>query len=381
MHGTAEITGRDPRSEHSIRVTVENGRIARVEEIEEETDYYISAGFIDIQVNGYAGFDLNAVEISTEVVTGLVESLLARGVTCFTPTLITAPEVQLCRALKTIAEARRIDRRVAACIASVHIEGPHISSLDGYKGAHREEAIRPPSVREFERWQDAAGGIVGIVTLSPHFSESAEYIAALVKFGVHVALGHTHALPEQISNAVDAGARLSTHLGNGVALEVPRHRNALWRQLAEDRLTASFIADGHHLPWDVFKVMLRAKGIGRSILVSDSVSLAGMMPGTYTSSVGGRVELRADGKLCMLGSEILAGSTASLDQCIGRAVQMAGLPLQDAIAMATSNPGRFVGGRGEIAVGGRADLVRFRWKEKLHIEDVWLAGDRVCEKS
>lgn len=372
-----EIIGLDPRSKRSIRVATENGTIVRVEETNEDTDLYLSAGFVDLQVNGYGGFDLNAEQISTETVTGLVDAMLAKGVTCFAPTLISAREERLCRALRVIAEARRTHPTVAACVPFVHMEGPHISSLDGYRGAHPAEAVRPPSLTEFDRWQDASDGLVGLVTLSPHFDETVKYIAALVNRGVHVAIGHTHAAPEQITAAADAGARLSTHLGNGIALELPRHSNPIWRQLADDRLSASFIADGHHLPGDVLKVMLRAKGVEHSVLVSDAVALAGMPAGVYSSPVGGRVEIRPNGKLCVFGTEMLAGSTASLAQSISCAVHMAGLSLHDVLAMATLNPGRFVGGRGRLAPGTRADLVRFRWDEGVGIEDVWLAGKRV----
>ncbi len=290
---------------------------------------------------------------------------------------ITAPESQICQRLKAVAEARRLHPDAAACIPFVHVEGPHISPLNGYRGAHSVDGVRPPSIAEFERWQDASGDAVGMVTLSPHFEESVEYIAALVHRGVQVAIGHTHASPEQIAIAVDAGACLSTHLGNGVAEEIHRHRNPIWSQLADDRLTATFIADGQHLPASVLKTMLRAKGKQRSILVSDSVALAGMPAGTYTTPVGGQVELRPDGRLCMAGSNLLAGSTASLVQCVGNMVRMIDIPLSDALKMATVNPGRHVGGRGQLAVGARADLMRFRWNDHFEIQDVWLAGERV----
>lgn len=378
--GTGVIIGLDTRSKRSIKVTVEGGIIARIDESNEDSDLYLSPGFVDLQVNGYAGFDLNAEQISPETVTGLVNAMWTQGVTCFAPTLISAPEERLCGALRVVAEARRSDPKAAACIPCVHMEGPSISPLDGYRGAHPAEAIRPPSIAEFDRWQDACEGLIGIVTISPHFDESAKYISAVVKRGVHVAIGHTHATPDQITSAVDAGACLSTHLGNGIALEVLRHRNVIWRQLADDRLSATLIADGHHLPWDVLKVMLRAKGVEHCVLISDSVALAGMSPGIYTSPVGGQVEVRPNGKLCVFGSELLAGSTSSLAQCIGRAVQMSGLSLSDALAMATVNPGRFLGGRGKMAPGARADLVRFRWNEQVFIEDVWLAGERITPR-
>jgi N-acetylglucosamine-6-phosphate deacetylase len=374
---TAKIIGRDPRNGRSIGVTVEGGIITRIEETKSNTDLYLSAGFVDLQVNGRAGFDLNAEQISSNTVIGLVDVMLADGVTCFVPTLITAPEEEICDRLKKIAEARSGHRKVASCVPFVHIEGPHISPLDGYRGAHPADAVRAPSIAEFDRWQNAAGGIVGMVTLSPHFTESAGYIAALVKRGVHLAIGHTHASAEQIVRAVDAGASLSTHLGNGIAQEIPRHRNPIWSQLADDRLTATFIADGHHLPQDVLKVMLLAKGAGRSVLVSDSVALAGMPAGTYITPVGGRVELHPDGRLCVFGSELHAGSTASLAQCVSHVVRTTKMPLSDALAMVTANPGRYARSRGQLAIGSRADLVRFRCIDEVLIEDVWLAGERV----
>jgi len=375
------ITGRDPQSGRCIALLVEKGVIARVEECHEDSDLFLSPGLVDLQVNGCSGLDVNAPQLTREMITDLVDAMLSRGVTCFAPTIITAPDDSICHALSIIAEARQCQPRVAACIPFVHLEGPHISPLDGYRGAHPVDAVRPPSIAKFERWQHAAGGQIGMVTLSPHFNESTTYIAALVEQGVHVAIGHTHASPEQVQHAVDAGARLSTHLGNGIAPVIPRHRNPIWPQLADDRLTATFIADGHHLPPDVLKAMLRAKGVKRSMLVSDSVALAGMPAGVYTTPVGGRVELQPDGRLCVLGSELLAGATASLAQCIGNLVRVTGVPLHEALSMATANPGRFAGGRGQLKPGSRADILRFRWQDAILVEDVWLAGEQIYTRS
>lgn len=374
-----EIVGLDPASKSPIRVTCDDGMISAVESAKVETQLYLSPGFIDLQVNGYAGFDPNAQQVSSDTIADLVDAMLANGVTSFAPTLITAPEERICRALSVISNARTLDSRVAECVPFVHIEGPSISPLEGYRGAHPAEFVRPPSIAEFERWQNACDGLVGMVTLSPHFEESAEYIRALVHRGVHVAIGHTHASPEQIKFAIDAGASISTHLGNGIAELIPRHRNPIWTQLADDRLCATFIADGHHLPSDILKTFIRAKGPERSILVSDAVALGGVAPGTYTSPVGGNVELHANGKLTVLGTEYLAGSTASLARCISNVVTSTGLSLQDALRMATANPGSLIGGRGQLAVGARADLVRFQWTDKLIVTDVWLSGKHVHE--
>jgi N-acetylglucosamine-6-phosphate deacetylase len=376
----AEIIGRDPATGVPVCVTLERGVIAKIQATSVETELYLSSGLIDLQVNGYGGFDVNAADLSIETIVGLADVMIAQGVTCFVPTVITAPEEKIVRALSIIAEARRQHPRVADCVPFVHVEGPHISPVDGYRGAHSASYIRPPSIGEFERWQDASGGMVGMVTVSPHYEDSSEYIRALSRRGVHVAVGHTNASPEQIEKAVDSGARLATHLGNGIAGLIPRHRNPIWAQLADDRLTATFIADGHHLPAEVLQVMLRAKGIGRSILVSDSVALAGMPAGSYPTTVGGKVELHPGGKLTVADTEYLAGSAASLAQCIGNVVRTAGVSLQGALLMGTANPGAFVGGRGRLEAGARGDLVRFRWEDAIIINDIWLVGERVYER-
>jgi N-acetylglucosamine-6-phosphate deacetylase len=371
------IVGRDPVSNRCLQVRLEGDRIASIEPSNEACDLWISAGLIDLQVNGYAGFDFNGPGCTVESVFGVVDALSATGVTCLAPTVITASEASMTRSLRVVAEARRQYPRAAACIPLIHVEGPHISPLDGYRGAHPQEHIRPPSLDEFERWQLASGGLVGMVTLSPHFEGAAAYISELTARGVQVSLGHTHASHEQIQRAVDAGAYLSTHLGNGIAASLPRHPNPIWSQLSQDSLTASFIADGHHLPGETLKAMMRAKGLSRSFLVSDSVALAGMPAGHYTTPVGGLVELSQDGKLVLQGSSALAGATIPLAQCIGKAVRMTGFPLSDILRMATEIPGSLVGDRGLLQVGSCADIIRFRWTDEIVVEDVWLAGERL----
>jgi len=376
--GRTQVLGREPATGRSIRVTIEEGMILLVESTDESSDLWIAAGLVDLQVNGYFGLDLNGHDPSANTVSKLARVLLTTGVTSFAPTVISAPEKEIVHRLECIAEACANDSVAAACIPFIHVEGPHISPRDGFRGAHPLDSVRPPSLSEFERWQTACNGLIGLVTLSPHFPAAEDYISALVERGVHVSLGHTDASHEQIEVAVRAGARLSTHLGNGVALQLDRHPNPLWSQLAEDRLTASFIADGHHLPAETLRAMVRAKGLDRSILVSDAVALAGMPPGHYDVPIGGRVELSLDGRLSMEGTSTLAGAAVPLITCVGRAVQMTGLPLAEVLAMATRNPGRFAANRGQLLPGERADIFRFHWNEQASIttvNDVWLAGE------
>lgn len=371
------ICGRNPHNGKPIEITLENGIIQAISDGSPDEDAWLSPGLIDLQVNGYGGDDVNLDKPDPEGIIALTMKMIATGVTTYLPTIITASEAHIVAALQAIAEARQRSEFVAAAVPYVHVEGPYISPTDGPRGAHRLEHVRPPNLAEFDRWQDASGGLVGMVTLSPHFAEAEEYIAKLSSRGIHIAIGHTDASPDAICRAVKAGARISTHLGNGIAGMIPRHTNVLWAQLAEDSLMATMIADGHHLPDDMLKVMIRAKGIAGTILVSDAVAVAGMPPGIYETPVGGKVELHANGRLSLAGTEFLAGAALPLKDGVAHAVSTLGISLSESLKMATENPGRFVGGIGVLRVGSPADLIRFTMENggrTLRIEKVIARG-------
>lgn len=369
------IRGRDPQTGRSIEVVVRDGRIAAIYEAAAVDDFWVAPGLIDLQVNGYQGLDFNADDLTAETVIELSHAVLATGVTAFLPTIITAPEEKIIACLRAIASARQREPRLQHMIPGVHLEGPHLSPEDGPRGAHPREHIRPPSVDEFDRWQQACGDLVRLVTVSPHWPDAAAYIRGLRERGVLVSIGHTDASVEQIHAAVDAGATLSTHLGNGVAATLPRHPNLLWTQMAEDRLTAMLIADGHHLPADTLKVMLRAKGLDRVILTSDAVALAGMPPGLYNTPVGGRVELTPDGRLCLPGTRLLAGSVTPLKDAVALLANTQ-LSLAESLRLATVNPAHVLGRTANLQVGADADLIRFAWQPgaELRIDSVLLQG-------
>jgi N-acetylglucosamine-6-phosphate deacetylase len=371
------FTGRAPSTGEPFTVHCADGRIAAIEAGAPGESAWLTPGLIDLQVNGYCGDDLNADDLTIDTVQSLAHRMLATGVTTFLPTLITASEEKIIRSLRIIAAARQADPLLMYMIPFVHLEGPHIAPDDGPRGAHPREHVRPPDLAEFQRWQDASGDLVGMVTLSPHYPGSSEYIHTLSARGIHISLGHTSASADQIHAAATAGARLSTHLGNGVANLLPRHPNLIWTQLAEDRLTATFIADGHHLPADTLTVMMRAKTVQRAALISDLVTLAGLPPGEYVTPVGGKVYLHPDGRLNVAGTPYLAGATATLKDAIAYVANNTGFSLGDATLMATANPGRFAGERGLLRVGATADLLLFRWEQgcsTLAIEDVLVQG-------
>ena len=300
-------------------------------------------GLIDLQVNGYAGHDVNADDVDVETLADLTHALWAQGVTTYLPTVITASEEKITHVLAVIAAARRSDPLLAHSIAGIHVEGPSLAADDGPRGAHDARCLRDPDIAELERWQRAADGLVRVVTLAPERAGAAEYIAAATARGVRISLGHCTPAPEQVRSAVEAGATLSTHLGNGTHAQLPRHPNHLWSQLAEDRLTAMLIADGHHLPAETLTVMIRAKTPGRCVLTSDSAALAGSAPGLYSTPVGGSVEVRDDGSLRLPGMDLLAGSGSSLRDCLDWALQHRPVAPEDLLSRATITPARRLG--------------------------------------
>jgi N-acetylglucosamine-6-phosphate deacetylase len=379
------IVGADPRNGNTLVVEFTDGVITAVRHEPEAATAaasWLSSGLVDLQVNGFRGHDLNGPNLLPATVHELARTLLRDGVTTFLPTFITTSEPQLIAALKAVQQARLDYPLVHKMVPYVHVEGPSISPEPGPLGAHPLTHVRAPSINEFRRWQDASGDLVGLVTLSPHWPESVAYIRALTAAGVHVALGHTTASAEQISAAVDAGAVLSTHLGNGSHAHLHRRNNALWPQLANDGLCASFIADGHHLSPHLLKVMLRAKGLARSLIVSDVTAIGGMAPGHYDASVGGPVILGANGHLTMNDGtgQFLAGAALPLIAGVSTLVRESGLALHDALDLASANPGRWVGGRGRLEPGASADLIRFEWDgmaQVPQVTDVWLQGEQV----
>lgn len=340
---------------------------------------WITPGFIDLQVNGFAGVDYNSPSAAFEEIAKSIRAMFSTGVTRFFPTVITGAPEDMLAALKNLARAKQAIAEGPA-MEAFHVEGPHISPSDGPRGAHPAKWVRPPDFDEFRRWQDAAEGNVRLVTLSPEWPESARYIERLSQEGIVASIGHTRATCEQIQDAVRAGATLSTHLGNGADAVLPRHPNYLWEQLAEDKLAASFIVDGHHLPDSFLRVALRAKGAERSILVTDAVMPALCSPGHYRLGEV-EVELRDDQRVVLTGGTRLAGSSLRMDAAISNVMRVAGLSLTEAVAMATVNParvGRIAGRVRGLRPGDRADLVRFRLEHgRIRVLETYLGGQLV----
>ena len=293
-------------------------------------------GFFDLQVNGFAGVDFNDPATNGEAIAGALERMRGTGVTRCLPTFITSSLQELTACVHAVTSSRH------PSIAGFHMEGPYISPADGARGAHRHAHVVPADIDDFERRQGICGGQIRLVTLAPEVPGALALIEHLVESGVRVAVGHTAATPAQISDAVNAGATLATHLGNGCAQMLPRHPNVIWELLAADGVHASLIVDGHHLPPSTVKAMVRAKGVERTILVTDAIGAAGCLPGSFAIGEVTCV-LGEDGRVSLPGTPYLAGSALTMDKAVQNSVRFAGVTLEEAAAMASSNAARFLG--------------------------------------
>src|SRR4030042_1286339 len=241
---------------------------------------YLAPGVIDIQVNGNLSVDFSEPGLTVEGIRKATQGLWKVVVTPDFPTVVTSPYEVLKENFAVLARALN-DPDIACSIPGFHLEGPYISPVDGFRGAHYKPFVRPPDWEEFVKINRAAGDRIMEVSLAPEIEGAMEFIRKCAQHGILVGLAHHNGSAEQIREAVDLGAVISTHLGNGCANTIHRHNNPLWPQLADDRLMASVIVDGFHLTRDEVRTFFKVKGKDRLILPSDVTNLAGMPPGEY----------------------------------------------------------------------------------------------------
>jgi N-acetylglucosamine-6-phosphate deacetylase len=331
-----------------IRLTLEGDRIVRVDELgtggdgssrlSSELTRVVAPAFWDLQNNGGMGISYSDEGLTVDQVVERVLEERARGVGRVCPTLITASLEAMRHGVATIDAACRREGAVGRMVVGIHLEGPHISPEDGYRGAHPLEHVRPPSIEEFESLWQASGQRIRIVTLAPEWPGAERYIEHLARErGILVALGHTAADGPTIARAVAAGARLSTHLGNGIAVMLPRHPNPIWSQLAQPELAASMIADGEHTGAEFLRVVAEQKR-GRLVLVSDMSPLAGMQPGRY-----GNWEVEPSGRIVVAGTPYLAGAWRPLEQGLRNLARATGWDWSEILACVTTTPARLLG--------------------------------------
>ncbi|PKA97489.1 N-acetylglucosamine-6-phosphate deacetylase [Flavobacteriaceae bacterium MAR_2009_75] len=377
---TTTIKGANYKTGDSIEVQIVDNLISQiVGHPSENSSQIIAPGLVDLQVNGFKGIDLNSGELTEDEVIQITQFLWEEGVTAFLPTLITNSSAKIESAIDAIVQACDKNVLVGKSILGIHLEGPFLSKEDGPRGAHPIEHIQNPDWQLFSEWQERSGNRIKKITLAPELPGAVEFIGRCAEVGVLVSLGHTAASPEKIQEAVKAGAKMSTHLGNAAHLSLPRHPNYIWEQLASDELWISLIADGFHLPESVIKVFTKVKP-NTSILVSDSTKFAGLSAGTYSSHIGGDIELSTEGRLFMKRSpELLAGSAQSLLWCINHMMKSDLANLSTAIDMASSKPMELMSGAlQKLNSKSPADIVVFeKGKSGLSVIKTFKSGQLV----
>ena len=276
------------------------------------------APFFDLQVNGFAGIDFQDAALTQAGLRRAVDALQRHRTSGILLTLITDRSEALAAKLAQVERYRAADPVIATMVAGYHLEGPHMSALPGYHGAHPRELMSPPDRAAFDRLQAAAGGNIRLVTLAPELPGSVEFIRHVTASGVRVAIGHSAANDAEIDAAIGAGLTLCTHLGNGVPLELPRHDNVIQRLLARDELTAVFIPDGLHIPPAVLRNFVRAKPPAKVLFTTDCMAAGGAGPGRYRI---GRLEIEvgADGVVREPGQRNFAGSSLTMDRAAANA--------------------------------------------------------------
>lgn len=325
---------------------------------------WIAPAFFDLQINGCSGIGFHSQDLNEAGIRQVIETCRSHGIAGFCPTLVTNSFEALHRGFSTLAKACANDPAIANAIPIFHLEGPYISAEDGPRGAHPREHVRRPDYDEFQRLQEAADGRIRLVTLAPEWDNALEFIEHLSNDGIVVALGHTAAHADRIRGAIIAGARLSTHLGNGSHAVLPRHENYIWEQLAADELWASVICDGHHLPASVVKCMLRVKTPTRTILTCDASPLAGLPAGEY-EEWGQKLEVLDSGKVVVSGTPYLAGSGVFTDTCVRFVLAHSELSLSEVIDMAGARPRELLGlPAAKLQPGESSDLIVFRHDER-----------------
>lgn len=363
------------------RITLESDRIAQVERLgpKKPGAAFCSPGFVDIQINGFAGVDFSAPDLEPEALISLLPALWRTGVTSFCPTLITNSHQALARNLMVLEAVRRASPTFDQSVPCYHLEGPYISSGHSH-GAHNPAFIRPPDWNEFAELQRAAGGRIGLVTLAPELPGAMDFIRRLRESGLVAAISHTDGTRADVHAAADAGAELSSHLANGCPALLDRHHAPFWAQLSDPRLHASLICDTFHTTPDMVKVIHGAKGAGKCILITDAVHAAGLAPGRYVL-VGTEIDLLPDGKVLRADGGSLAGSSLTMNRAVAVFSRFTGVSLAGALCAATVNPARLLKHPGvcrQVAPGQPANLVLFEpGPDRLEIGEVFLAGNRV----
>lgn len=370
-----------------VRIGIEGGKIANVKKLKRLSEggraLIIAPGLIDNQVNGYKGFSFVDVgqELTEEGIKTITSGLWEAGVTTYMPTITSGEYAVFLKNLRLLLRVKN-DPDTRGSIAGFHFEGPYISPVNGFRGAHPLIYVRNPDWNEFMEFYNVSQKNILQVSLAPETEGAMDFISKCNELGIKVGLAHHNSSSEQVKEAVNRGAVIAVHLGNGLPNEINRWNNPLWSQLSDDSLTISIICDGYHLTPDQVKTFYKAKGVGKTIITSDMSPLGGLPPGFYLNAIGDTLELKSEGVVMYPSIKALSGSASTLSRMVGNVMKFAGCDLASAVKMSSTNVAHLYGlnDRGEIKPGLRADLILFTLDDfKVDIKKTIVEGAVVYE--
>ncbi|HAF62153.1 MAG TPA: N-acetylglucosamine-6-phosphate deacetylase [Anaerolineaceae bacterium] len=327
--------------------------------------FLVTPGLIDIHIHGCMGGD--TMDASLQTLETMSLFMIRHGVTSFYATTVTNPAEKIDQALDIILNSQ--GKLPGANAVGVHIEGPYINAM--YKGAQNPAFLRTPQEEEYTKWIDK--NIVRMITVAPELEGSDDLIQYCIQRKVAIAIGHSGASYEQVTHASDLGASQATHLFNGMLGLHHRELGTAGAVLCDERLYAQIIADGIHLHPAIIKLIIKAKGIDRVILITDAMRATGLPDGEY--DLGGQLVHVANGT-ARIANGSLAGSTLTLDQAIRNTMEFTGLPFQSVLEMASSVPAKAMGiteTKGFIRSGNDADLTFF--DPNYQVKATMIAGE------
>ena len=342
------------------RVYIKNGRIAKVgkrissfseAETVDASGMTVVPGFVDTHVHGGSGSDV--MDGTAEAVRKIASYHARFGTTSMVATTTTESFERIIRAVR--ATRAVIERRTdGAEVLGIHLEGPYINPER--RGAQNVKHVRLPSLGEFKRILDESANRVRIVTLAPEIKRAVEFIAALKNMGIVLSAGHSNASYADMVSAIDAGITHVTHIFNGMRELHHREPGIVGAALTREELTVSVIADGVHVHPNVIELLFKAKGVDNIILITDAIRAAGMSDGTY--ELGG-LHVTVKRGVCRLASGTLAGSTLTMNMAVKNMIDFLGIPLSDALKMASTNAAKIIGfadSKGSLEEGKDADI-------------------------
>ena len=298
-------------------------------------------GFVDVQINGNFGVDFSDPELTEDMFMTAAEHIFASGTEIFLPTIVTSPKEVYLRNLAVIRKACE-SRGLLKQVPGVHLEGPFISNQPGAVGAHKPECVIAPDCAFFDEIMDRSGNYVKILTVAAENPGVDVLIRHATERGVTVSCGHQMAGNDDLVAAAKAGAKLLTHLGNGCPNLINRHHNMIWAGMACDDLTAMIITDGHHLPPELIKCIIRVKGAQRVIVTSDAAPIAGFPPGRY-NNWGNDAVLEPNGLYHNPEKGCLVGSSASMRDCVKHLRSLDLLSEAEIEMVSRTNPLKMIG--------------------------------------